>query len=159
LWLRSVVFSIEEVQIGIVRKWFKIAYTFLWFFILFNVSVSVVEYLLENSNGSDEYLHFIYVFREFINFEGIIIAYPIVCHYAARAIMVKQNAKPATFINAFPYTLLLLFGTVLGIPFMHKCFGTKVSGNSEIIIIYVIGVALFLIILVIGFIAASTGQV
>jgi len=158
-WLRGTVYSVEEEQLGLARKWFQIAYIFLWFFILFNITASIIENLVENNNWSDEYMFLIYASREFINFGGIIIAYPLVCYFAARATMAKRGGKLATFINTIPFTLLLIFGTVLGIPFMHNHFTDKTSTNSEVLIIYGIAFALFITILIIGFVAAITGLV
>ncbi|MFK7814106.1 MAG: hypothetical protein AB8B59_16530 [Maribacter sp.] len=158
-WLRSTVHTVEEAQLGVARKWFKIAYTFLWFFILYNIVASIIESLAESGDWNDEYMYLIYASREFVNFSGIMIAYPIVCHYAARATMANRSGNPATFVNAIPFTLLLIFGTALGIPFIHNYFSTNASKNSEIIIIYAIGFGLFIFILVIGFLAAITGMV
>lgn len=158
-WLRITVYAVEEAPLGLARKWFKIAYAFLWFFILYNSVASVIESLAESGNWNDEYMYLIYASREFINFGGILIAYPIVCHYAARATMIKRSGKSATFVGAIPFTLLLIFGTVVGIPFMHKYFSTKTSENSKIIIVYGIAFGLFMLISVIGFLAAITGMV
>lgn len=158
-WLRNTVYSVEEAQLGLTRKWFQIAYGFVWIFIFFNIGASIIENLAESGNWNDEYMYLIYASREFINFGGIIIAYPLVCHYAARATMAKKNDKPATFINAIPFTLLLIFGTVLGIPFMHQYFSKKASTNSEVVIIYAIAFGLCILLFIIGFIAAITGMV
>ncbi|TMM59435.1 hypothetical protein FEE95_08415 [Maribacter algarum] len=158
VWLRSAVYSVQETEIGLARRWFKIAYTFLWIFILFNLVATIIEIPLKNSSWS-EYAYLIYTSREFINFGGILIAYPIVCHYAARATMVKRTNEPATFIGAIPFTLLFIFGTVLGIPFVHNYFSTKTSTKSEVVVIYGISLALFFLILIVGFIAAVTGLV
>jgi len=158
VWLRSVIYSVQETEIGLKRKWFKIAYAFLWIFILFNLIALVIESPIKNSNWS-EHAYLIYASREFINFGGILIAYPIICHYAARATIAKRTNKTASFIKAVPFTLLLIFGTVLGIPFMHKYFSKKTSTNSKIIIIYAIAFGICITIFIIGFIAAITGMI
>lgn len=158
-WLRSTVFSVDEKQLGLPRKWFRIAYAVLCFFILFNIGASVIEYLTETQSWIDEYLYLIYSSREFINFAGIMIAYPLVCHYAARAATSKRSGQPATFLKALPFTLLLLFGTTVGVPFLHNYFSTKTSSSSEIIIIYAIALGLCVILFIVGFIAAITGLV
>ncbi|AXT62276.1 hypothetical protein D1816_18540 [Aquimarina sp. AD10] len=158
LWLRSAVYAVQQTEIRLSRKWFQIAFIVLWILILFNLVTSLLETYLKNSSW-DEYLSLIYASREFINFSGIMIAYPIVCHYAARAVMVKRSGESATFISAIPFTLLLIFGTVLGIPFLHKYFSRNSSTNQEVLVMYAIGFGLFLLILVIGFIAAITGMV
>ena len=118
----------------------------------------MIETYIENTSLS-EYFYIISVSREFINSAGIIIAYPIVCHYVARTIMVKRSNKQATFLSALPFTLVLLFGTVLGVPFFHKLFSHKSTTNPQLLVIYAIGFSLFILTLVIGFIAAITGHV
>jgi len=158
-WLKSTVYTVNKVQLGLPRKWFNIAFSFLWVYIFFNIAAEIIQKVVDNGNLTDEYMFLIYSSRELISFGGILIAYPIVCHYAARATMAKRNSKPATLINAIPFSLLLIFGTVLGIPFMHPYFSDKVSSKKEVIIIYVIGFSLFFLMLVIGFIAAITGMV
>lgn len=159
IWLPSVVYSVSKAQLGIPRKWFQIAYLFLWTFMLFNLMASIIEYLAETHSWEGEYMHLIYASREFINFGGIMIAYPIVCHYAARAATSIRSNKPATLVNSIPFTLFLIFGTVVGVPFLHKYFSKQPSTNSEIVVIYAIAFGLFAIILIIGFIAAITGMV
>ncbi|WP_025741517.1 hypothetical protein [Aquimarina pacifica] len=117
-----------------------------------------LETYFDNSSWR-EYRSLINASREFINFGGIMIAYPIICHYAARSAIVKRSKETATFTNAIPFTLLLIFGTVLGVPFIHKYFSPKSSTNSEVVMIYAIGLCLFILILVTGFIAAITGVI
>ena len=158
-WLQSVVFSVDKAQLGLGRKWFQLAYAFVWLFVLFNIGASIIEYLVESDIWNDEYMYLIYASREFINFGGIIIAYPIVCHYAARATSAKRNGKPATISNAIPFTLMLVFGTIIGVPFLHRYFSTKSSKNSEIISIYAIAFGLCIALFIAGFIAAITGLV
>jgi len=158
-WLRSTVYSVEETQLGLARKWFQIAFIFLWFFIFFNTLDSVRELFVEKDHWNDEYRYLFNASREFINFGGIMVAYPIVCHYAARATMVKRHSKSAPFVNTIPFTLLLIFGTVLGIPFMHNYFTEKTSKNAEVIIVYAIAFGVFITTLIMGFIAAITGWV
>jgi len=158
LWLRRTVYSVKEKEFGLAMKWFKIACIFLWIFIVFNLIAAGIENSLKNSSWG-EYIYLIYAPREFINFGGILIAYPIICHYAARATMVRRMNKPATFISSIPFTLLLLFGTVLGIPFMHNHFSNKTSTNKEVMVVYAISFCLFLLVLSIGFIASITGLV
>ncbi len=158
LWLRSVVYAVQETEIGISRRWFKIAYIIVWLFIVFNLMAPLLKSYLENS-GWREYLYLISASQEVINFGGIIIAYPIICHYAALATVVKQSNKQATFLSATPFTLVLIFGTVLGIPFLHKYFSDKNTTNPEILTIYIIGFGFFMATLIVGFLAAITGYV
>lgn len=159
LWLQSVVRSAEEIQLGLPRKWFQIAYIALVTFILFNLASASIEYLAEAQNWNQNHMHLIYASREFINFVGIMIAYPIVCHYAARAATTIRNDRPATFVSSIPFTLFLIFGTLIGVPFLHKYFSQRSSTNSEIMLIYGIAIGICMIIFVVGFIAAITGLV
>ena len=154
-WLQLTVNVVEENQLNLPRKWFKVAYAFLCFFVIFNVIIAILEFgLLPNNN-----IGLFNVAREFVNFGGIIIAYPIVCHYAARAATSNRIGKPATFVNSIPFTLFLIFGVILGIPFLHKHFTKNPSTNSEIMMVYAIAAGLFISILILGFIAAITGLV
>ena len=86
-WMYSTVYHIKEIEIGLPRKWFKIAYVFIWVFIVFNIGEPYFMSFFENS-GLDGHQHLIFASREFINFGAIMIAYPIVCNYAARAVIV-----------------------------------------------------------------------
>lgn len=158
-WLRSTVHSVTEMQLGLPINWFHIAYAILLIFIIFNLSASIIEPLVRNQGWGDDYLYLIYASREFINFGGIMMAYPIVCHYAARAATAKRKNKPATFVQAIPFTILLIFGTVLGLPALHKYVSRRPSTNSQIITIYAIAFGLFVIMMIVGFIAAITGLV
>lgn len=157
-WLRSAIYAVPKAAIGLPRKWFQLAYGFLWIFIVFNAVILLIETYLKDT-GWREHLHLIHASGEFIDYGGIIISYPIICHYAARATMVKKSNEKASFISAAPFTLLLIFGTVLAIPFMHKYFSNKGADSSEVLKIYAMGLGLFMVTLSIGFIAAITGVV
>ena len=152
-WLRSTVFTAEESELGLPKKWFNLAFVVFIVYLLYNCCHFLIDYVQE------DYRHIFYALNEFIAFGGLLIAYPVICHYAARAIVVKKDGKPATFISALPYSLLLIFGTVIGIPFLHKYFSSKTSTNNQIIIIYAIAFGLFAVIFVIGFLAAITGLI
>ena len=158
-WLQGVVYAVSEEQLGMPRKWFRIAYIVLWLFIGYAVVTSIIEPLMSVQDWGQDYLYLIYSSREFVHFAGIIIAYPIVCHYAARAALVKKNNSPATFVSAIPFTLLLIFGTVLSIPFLHKYFSKKVTTNSEIIVIYAVAFGLCVFLFILGLVAAVSGLV
>jgi len=69
----------------------------------------------------------------------------------------KKNDRRASIFEGLPYLLLLLFGTTIGVPFLHKFFSEKLSDHSQIILIYAIGFGLCAILLIIGFVAAITG--
>ncbi|QCW98660.1 hypothetical protein FGM00_00430 [Aggregatimonas sangjinii] len=156
-WLRSVVYSVGDMQLGLPRKWFEIAYVALWIYIIYTVTVSIIEPLMDTHFSGADYRYLIYASKEFMSFGGIMIAYPIVCHYAARAVTAKRNNSPATFVQAIPLTLLLIFGTVLGIPFLHPHFSSRSSKNSRILTVYAIAFGLLVFIVIIGFVAAVTG--
>ena len=156
-WLRGTVNFVTESQLGLPRKWFQIAYTLLWVYVGYTFAIVIIEPFLNAQSYGEDYLFLIYASRESVSFVGILIAYPIVCHYAARAATAKRNETPATFVQAIPFTLILIFGTVLGVPFLQKYFSTTPSTNTQIVSIYAIAFALFLLILVMGFIAAITG--
>lgn len=158
-WLRSIVHSVSDVQLGWPRKWFEIAYVALLIYIIYTVTVSIIEPLMDTDGWGADYRYLIYASREFMSFAGIMIAYPLVCHYAARAATAKRNNSPATFVQAIPFTLLLIFGTVLGVPFLHQHFSSRPSKNSQIVTVYAIAFGLFIFIVMIGFVAAVTGLV
>lgn len=158
-WLRTTVYAIKEKQLRLNPIWFTIAFIFLCFFILFNCCALIIEYVINTKHWSTDYMYLINSSREFINFGGIIIAYPLICFYAARATMVKRNNSPITLLNTIPFTLLLIFGTVIGIPFLHKYFSTKNSTPTQIIGVYAIALGICTLLFIIGFIAAIIGVV
>jgi len=158
-WLKSTVYSIEKTKLGLTLRWFKMAFIAVLIFILFNFVTSIIENLEATYLWREDYMYLIYSSSEFINFAGIMIAYPIVCHYAARAFYVKKNDQSATFVNSLAFTLILIFGTVLAIPFAHKYFSTKKGKNSEIIVIYAIAFGVVVILFIIGIMAAIAGWV
>ena len=152
-WLRSVVYAVKDSDLGIARRWFNIAFVALIVYLLYNLRFLGFDYIPE------AYRHYFSYVNEFIGFGGLLIAYPTICHYAARAIHAKTRDIPSSFLKALPITLLLIFGTVLVIPFLHKTFSTKTSTNAEIIKIYGIGLGLFAVLLIVSFMAAITGLV
>ncbi|MFS4446670.1 hypothetical protein [Maribacter sp. 2307UL18-2] len=158
-WSRIVVAKVTDTQLGIGRKWFHIAFMVLIFFILFNIGAILIEYIAETQNAITDYKYLINAAREFVNFGGIMIAYPIVCHYAARAATAKRNKKPATFIQALPFTLFLIFGTVIGVPFLHNHVSENTSTNAELMRTYAFAIGLCAIAFIIGLAAAITGLV
>lgn len=158
-WSKTVVAHVTDEQLGINRKWFHIAFIALLLFILFNIGAALIEFMAENHNVIADHMHLINASREFVNFGGIMIAYPMVCHYAARAATAIRNKKPATFVQALPFTLFLIFGTVIGVPFLHNHVSTKTSTNSELMMTYAVAMGLCIMIFVIGLIAAITGLI
>ena len=152
-WLRSTVYSVEKSDLGLPLRWFNIAFVVFAIYLLYNLCFSHIEHIDEG------YQHIFYALNEFIGFGGLLIAYPLICYYSARGISAKKGNKPATFVSALPFALVLVFGAVLGIPFFHKYFSTKTSTNSEVVIIYGIGIGLCIVLFVVGFLAAITGLV
>ncbi len=152
-WLVSLVYSVEKSDLGLPIRWFQITIILFVIYLLYNLCYPLVASLPE------DYQSVFHPLNEFIAFGGLLIAYPVVCHYAARAVLVKQTKEPATFINAIPITLLLFFGVVLGIPFLHKYFSKKNSSNTEIIIIYAIALGVCIVLFIVGFIAAITSMI
>ena len=152
-WLHSTVNSVEKIELGLPLRWFYIALALLIAYLLYNLSYSLVE------GVSEDRQHIFHALNEFIAFGGLLIAHPLLCHYAARAVVVKKTNRPATFIRAIPFTLLLFFGAVLAIPFLQKYFSTKTSTNSELVKVYATALGVFFVVLVIGFFASVTGLV
>ena len=152
-WLHSTVDSTEKTDLGLPLRWFYIALALLGVYLLYILSYSLVE------GVSEGHQHIFHGLGEFIAIGGLLIAYPTLCHYAARAILVKKTNKPATFIRAVPFTLLLFFGAVLAIPFLQRYFSTERSTDSELVTIYAVAFGLFFLVLVIGFLASVTGLV
>lgn len=158
-WLRSVVLHTTASQLGSKLKWFQIAFAAFVFFIIFNLAATIIDFLTTYLQWTDTYGFLFNAPREFVNAFGILIAYPIICHYAARATIATRNGEPATFVKAIPFTLVLIFGTVLGIPFLHQYFNDATPKKSQLIPIYVIAIGLCMLLFIIGFIAAITGKV
>ncbi len=152
-WFTSVVFSAETSNLGLPRQGFIIALAVFLIYLVYQISGPLIQTVPE------DYKYIFYALNEFTAFGGILIAYPIICHYTARAIVVKKKNKPVNFINALPYTLVLIFGTILSIPFFHGYFSNKASTNKQLIGIYVIAFGLFVFLLIIGFIASIIGLI
>lgn len=153
-WFYTTANSVEETELGLSMRWFHFAMALLVVYLLYNLCYySLIEAVNEN------YRFIFHATSEFIAFGGLLIVYPLLCHYAARAAVVKKTNEPATLIKAIPFTLLLFFGAVIVMPFLHKHFSTKTSSNSEIISVYVKAFAVFMTVLVIGFLASVTGFV
>ncbi|WP_344925049.1 hypothetical protein [Aquimarina addita] len=105
------------------------------------------------------YQDIFYPLNEFIAFGGLLIAYPTICHYIARAAIVKRNNQPSSFLNALPFTLVLFFGAVLAIPFLHTYFSTKSSTIAQILVIYAIAFSVFILLFIVGLVASIAGLV
>lgn len=151
LWFPSTVYDLSNEQLGISKKWFRIAFFVFLLFIIYNISALILE-----STLADENLVYIYATRETVNFLGIMIAYPIICHFSARAIFSIKNNKNATFLSALPYSLLLIFIPIC-IPYFHKHFSVLKSTQKEIFKIYVIAFCICILLFFGAFFAAITG--
>lgn len=153
-WLRVTTFSVKDSKLGWPKKWFHLAFGLLLFYLVFNLSYDMLVNFFKNN--ADDFTWILYASRETINFIGLLVCYPILCHYSARAIFVAKNKENATFSNAIGYTLLLIF-IPISIPFLHNYFSPVKTEKNTLIKIYAIGLGITFFIFVIGFIAAISG--
>lgn len=154
LWLRATALSVEQSKIGLNAKWFHIAFSLFLFYIIYNLAYEPLYNFL--NNAYDDYTWLLYATRETINFVGLLILYPIICHYSARAIYVKKNNANATLTNSIAYTLLLIFIPIC-IPFLQNYFSPSKTKKNTLIKIYAIALAIMTLLFVIAFIAAVAG--
>ncbi|NRD24191.1 hypothetical protein HNV10_13110 [Winogradskyella litoriviva] len=154
LWLRATTLSVEPIKLGIPLKWFKIAFGLFLFYLIYNLAYEPLFAFLRNSY--DSYTWVLYATRETINFVGLLILYPVICHYSARAIYVKKNNSDATFVNSIAYTLLLIF-IPISIPFFQKYFSPNKTQKNTLIKIYALALGILTLLIIIAFIAAITG--
>lgn len=151
LWFPSTIYAVSKEQLGIPKKWFHIAFFVFALFLVYNVVTIILE-----SKLADENLIYIYATRETVNFMGIMIAYPTICHFSARAIFSIKNNKDATFFSALFFSLLVIF-IPISIPYLHKYFSTKKSTQKEILKIYLIAFCICAVLFFVGLIAAVSG--
>lgn len=156
LWLRATTLLAEPSKLGIPIKWFHIAFSLFLFYIVYNLAYDSLFNFLSNSH--DSYTWLLYATRETINFVGLLILYPIICHYSARAIYIKKNNSNATFVNSIAYTLLLICIPIC-IPFLQRYFSPIKTKKNTLIKIYAIGMGILTILFIIAFIAAITGAI
>lgn len=150
-WLCSAVLGVKEQDLGLPRRWFYVSIGVFVFNILYNS----LHFLIENI--SEEYQYIFYAPAEFISFAGLLIAYPLLCHYAARGVCVKKTNEAATFLKTLPLTIFLMGGVILGVPFAHKHLSVRTSSNADIVRVYGMALGLFFVLLVVGFLASVTG--
>jgi hypothetical protein len=151
LWFPTTLYGVSREQLGISKKWFRIAFFVFVLFLVYNLVTIILQ-----SKLADENLIYIYATRETVNFIGIMVAYPTICHFSARAIFNIKNNKDATFFSALPLSLLLIFIPIC-IPYFHKYFSIQKSTNKEILKIYLIAFSICILLFVGAFFAAITG--
>ena len=156
LWLRATTLSVEPIKLGISLKWFKIAFGLFLFYVIYNLGYEPLYNFLNTSYNN--YTWVLNATRETINFAGLLIFYPVICHYSARAISAKKNNSMATFSNSIATSLLLIFFPFC-IPFFQKYFSTVKTEKNTLIKIYTLGLGLMTFLFIITFIAAITGVV
>ena len=72
-------------------------------YLLYNLGYFLVE------SADEGFQSFYYMLNEFIAWGGLIISYPLLCHFAARALVVKKTNQAASFIQSIPNTVILVF--------------------------------------------------
>lgn len=152
-WLISTVLSVKKTDLRLPIAWFHFAIVLLIIYFLFTLSFSFIKSIPE------EYQYIFYALNEFVAFGGLLVAYPILSYYSAKAIAVKKYKQSVNLLNTLPFFLLLFFGTVVAIPFLHKYFSTKSSMTSQILIIYAIAFGFFIVFSIVAFFASLTGLI
>lgn len=152
LWIKGVILSVEKKDLGVPFKWFTIASVILFVYITFNIAFYLVKSL------SEERRYIFYALSEFINFAGLIVAYPLICHYAARAIYIKKNNKVASFFKSIGYTILLIFMPI-SIPFFHNYFSSATSENQQIVNVYLVALSILVLLAISAFVLAILGLI
>lgn len=146
-WVWGTVKSVKEEVLGIKLKWFKYGFyifitVIVWQCIWTLITSDALQLFEENSAYP--------VLNEvtgMITALGLFIGYPIVCHYAARALYTKKTKETATFMKALGYSLLMIFMPI-SIPFLHRQINEGSDKNSDLIISY--GIAFFLVFVLFG---------
>ncbi|MBJ2175720.1 hypothetical protein JBL43_15815 [Aureibaculum sp. A20] len=152
IWLKEAVLSVDQKDLGIPLKWFRIAYLFFLFYIIFNIGLSYVPLIKEDLR------YVFYALSEWVNSVGLLISYPVICHYAARAIYIKKANDTPTITKTIGYTLLLIFMPV-SIPFAHHYFSSIRSENRQLVLIYLIALGILTLLAILFFVLAIIGLV
>ena len=152
IWLKEAVQSVDQTDLGIPLKWFRIAYLFFFIYIIFNIGLSYIPLLKE------ELRYVFYALSEWINSIGLLISYPVICHYAARAIYIKKENDTPTITKTIGYTLLLIF-IPISIPFAHNYFSSIRSENRQLAVIYLIALGILTLLAISVFVLAILGLV
>ena len=159
LWIWATVISSEEEIIGLNLKWFKSSF---YFFIAFIIWQIIRVFLFENidtaPNKKSDITPIINETLSMIVGLGLFIGYPVICHYAARALLSKKTKDKITFTKALGYSLLLIF-IPISIPFLHLYIHEGRSKTSSIIKLYGIAVFLLFVMFCIALVTAFTGKV
>lgn len=154
LWLRAITLSVDHTALGIPIKWFRRAFGLFLFYLIFNLSYSTLVNIMQNT--TDDFTWIARASRETINFVGLLILYPVICHYAARAVYVHKEDKDATFSNSIAFTLLLIC-IPISIPFLHNYISPVKTKHGVLIKIYAIGFSVVFLIFLVAFFASITG--
>ncbi|NRD19915.1 hypothetical protein HNV08_07640 [Winogradskyella eckloniae] len=156
LWLRATTQSVDTPLLGLRLKWFKIAFGLFVFYLVYNLCYNFLINFINSYNA--DYTWLLYASIEIINSIGLLILYPTICHYSARAIYAKKHARKTTWINALPYTLLLIF-LPISIPVFQNHFSPIKTEQKTLVKLYVLGFILIAILFIVGFIAAISGLI
>jgi hypothetical protein len=154
LWYRAIIVSVDKTKLGISIRWFHLAYGLFIFYLVFNLIRSPLVYYLENS--AEDFTWIIFASTEVVNLIGLLVCYPIICHYSARAICVYKNGKNATLANSIAFTLLLIFIPIC-IPFLHNYTRVIKTKTNTLLKIYAIGFGLIILIFIIVLVASIFG--
>ncbi|WP_117884282.1 hypothetical protein [Aureibaculum luteum] len=150
IWLKGAVQSVGQKDLGIPFKWFRIAYLFFFFYLIFNIGLSSVPIIKE------ELSYVFYALSEWVNSVGLLISYPIICHFTARAIYIKKDNDTPTITKTIGYTLLLIFLPII-IPFAHNYFSSIRSENRQLVLIYLIALGILTLLAISVFVLAILG--
>ncbi|MUU78401.1 hypothetical protein [Winogradskyella endarachnes] len=155
LWLKATTLSVDTTKLGIPIKWFNIVFGLFLFYLIYNLTYEPLYTFL--STSYDNYTWLLYGTRETINFIGLLILYPAICHYSARAISAKRYNSSATTSNSILNTILLICFPVC-IPFFQKYFSPIQTKKSTLIKIYALGFGVLILLTIITFIGAITNS-
>lgn len=159
MWLYGVANASDAVDSGLPKKWFKVAFGLLLTFIVFNFIASGMELMATEGQFLVDARSFINPSREIVNFIGILMAYPLVCYYAARAIAQRQDNKLPPLVSTLLITFVLVFGTTLAIPFFHQYITTKPVDSRKVTVMYLTFFACLILVFIISFFLAIVGLV
>ena len=148
-WLRATTLSVGPSKLNIPVKWFHWAFAISLAYLLINLITYFEDSIPLALNSAMR------VLREIINTIGLVICYPLICHYSARAVYAHEKNERTTFSNSLIYTLLLIFIPIC-IPFLHKFVNPVKTENSTFIKIYAIAFGIMILTGLLAMITAMT---
>ncbi|MDY7396144.1 hypothetical protein UMM65_12910 [Aureibaculum sp. 2210JD6-5] len=151
-WLKGAVLLVSKKEMGIPLKWFNIALFIFMVYIVFSFCFVFIEFFPEGIRSVFSIL------SETISFAGLLIAYPLICHYAARAVFIKKHNQATSFSKNIVYTLLLIF-IPISIPFFHNYFSSVRSENHQLVKIYLIALGILMLLAISTFVLAILGLI